>query len=108
MISYTIYINPACSKCKQAMDLITHYATLTISIRYYLDTPLTREEATDIVTLFGKNSIRVHEGADSIESMIDILVHDSTRLQRPLIIGGGTGCIGRPIDHLKIFLDNAI
>ena len=108
MIAYTIYINPACSKCKQALDLITQYPTIPISIRYYLETPLTTEEATNIVHLFGEKAVRNHEGDDSESSLIKILLNDSSRLQRPLIIGGGTGCIGRPIDLLKTYLDNAI
>ena len=103
MKSYVVFINPECSKCKIVLKELEKYDR-SISIRYYLEDPLSRDEAEKIIRLFGSRAIRNLDMDLTNEDMITLLLNDSSRLQRPLILGDDSGEICRPPEKLKDYL----
>jgi arsenate reductase (glutaredoxin) len=108
MSSYKLFINPNCSKSRAVLDLIKEFKEVSILIRNYIETPVTNEEAEAIVFYFGKESLRDVEQELDNDSMVALLVSDSLKLQRPLIIGNGRGCIARPPEKIKEFLTHVM
>lgn len=105
MSTFTLYINPKCSKCNAALEIIKHYPQHTFVLRYYLETALTQQEAEQLVRFFGNNVLRTPQSSSSDE-LISELLADATQLQRPIIIGNTTGIIARPPEKLIDFLDH--
>lgn len=104
MPNYIAYINPNCSKCRIVLSELERLA-INAKIRLYLEAPLLRDEAVQIIELFGADAVRDLKEPLDKGQLVDLLVSDSSRLQRPIILDGDSGVICRPPEKLNEFLN---
>ena len=104
-----IYFNPRCSKCRQTLALIQGRA-IEPTIIPYLEDPPSKQTLTEIVNQLGvdpKDLVRFKEtaaidlGLSSKDvradtEWIDILVHNPSLIERPIVVRGERAVIGRP------------
>lgn len=107
MTEMTIYHNPRCSKCRQALDLL-HDKGIKPQIVEYVKTP---PSASELKNILKKLNIPAHDllrtkeleykelGLDkpgmSEEAIIAAMISHPTLIQRPIIIVGDKAVIGR-------------
>lgn len=107
-----IYYNPDCSKSRQALSLLRELGFEPI-IRHYLEQPPSRDELLALIAQLDdapENLVRdpgisvdsgaAHRAAMGAEAIVELLVSDPTRLQRPIIVCDGTAIIARPPERL--------
>nr|WP_300309488.1 arsenate reductase (glutaredoxin) [Halomonas sp.] len=110
----TLLHNPRCSKSREALALLEE-AGVDVSVRRYLDEPLSAAELHDLVSrLQGdtKELVRTNESewkalaADSndIEQVIAAIVAHPKVLQRPIADDGKRVIIGRPPENIRELL----
>ena len=116
-----IWINPACSKCRAATDLLDE-AGVSYTVRRYLDDPPTSDELRDVLDRMGLEPwdvARVSEPrakeldlgslgrtpADR-DRWIELMVANPILIQRPIITADdGRTFIGRSSDAVQSVLD---
>ena len=103
----TIYYNPDCSKCRQTLELINS-KTHDVQLIEYLDSHLTRDELTHIISLgiAAKDLIRTNEdewkkmglNIDECtpEELISTIISHPSILQRPIVLANDKATIARP------------
>lgn len=111
----TIYHNPKCSKSNACVAYL-HSLNIEISVRMYLETPLSAEELkrtleklklnpTDIIR---KNERLYQENfADkklTEEEWLMVLAENPILIERPIVIKNDKAVIGRPLDNVKKLL----
>jgi arsenate reductase len=109
-----IWVNPACSKCRAATELLEG-AGVSYTVRRYLDDPPTAQELTDVLDRLGLEPwdvARLKEppaaelgladwprDAAARHRWIDALIAHPVLIQRPIITADdGTTVIGRSPD----------
>jgi len=103
----TIYHNPRCSKSRQCLTILEEQNE-EIEIIKYLDTPLTEDQLTEIVSLLGIEPIDLvrkneaiwkqeFKGKDFSDiELIQIMCNHPKLIERPIVINGNKAIIGRP------------
>ena len=107
-----LFFNPACSKCRGAMDLLST-RDLDVEVIAYLDTPPGIEELRRLLGLLGlpaRGLLRTGEpeyaalGLDDPSLDEDALLaamHAHPRLiERPIFVRGNRAVIGRPPERI--------
>ena len=103
-----IYHNPACSKSRSTMKILTDNKA-DISIVEYLRHPPDSEELDKVLNLLNiqpRELMRKHEkpytenNLDDPElsrkQLIQAMIDNPILIERPIVISGGTAIIGRP------------
>lgn len=112
-----IWVNPACSKCAVATELLDA-AGMTYTVRRYLDDPPTAEELDAVLTRLGLQPWDVARMQEPIaaELRLDDLPHQRSRwieamvahpilIQRPIITADdGTTVVGRSEQSVRAVL----
>lgn len=104
----TIYHNPACSKSRETLEILTNNDR-TPEIVEYLTEPPTREVLEELITLLNippselvRTGEQVYQEAGiNLQSMsdadiIDVLCTYPSLLQRPIVVSDNKAIIGRP------------
>jgi len=112
-----IWVNPACSKCRSALDVLDE-AGVAYTVRRYLDDPPTAGELTEVLERLGLEPwdiTRMQEppakeldlsswprDTASRERWIDALAAHPILIQRPIITADdATTVVGRSDDQLR-------
>ena len=108
----TIYHNPRCSKSRQGLEILEQSGK-PFKIVKYLDTPLTEAELKEIITLLNISSIELvrkneaiwktefkHKALDD-NAIIIAMVNHPKLIERPIVINGNKGVIGRPPENIS-------
>jgi arsenate reductase (glutaredoxin) len=115
MDEWTIYHNPRCSKSRQALGLLRE-AGIEPRVVEYLKTPPDRAELQSLLAKLGTEPqalVRTKEpayrdaglsaGSGRDELLAAIEAHPSL-LERPIVLHGARGVIGRPPERLRELL----
>jgi arsenate reductase (glutaredoxin) len=115
MASVTLLHNPRCSKSRQALALL-EAAGVTLTVRRYLDEPLSREELTSLQSKLGGSVLdwtRTKEGAfadaglggdASDGALLDAMTAHPILMERPVAIVGDRAVVGRPPERVQELL----
>lgn len=115
MSDVTVWLNPRCSKCRGAEELLADRGVDADKL-YYLDTPPSREEIARVVGLLGgdpRSLVRSREPeyaglglaeADD-EQILDALAEHPQLIERPVVIRGDRAVVARPPERLLELLD---
>jgi arsenate reductase (glutaredoxin) len=113
MSDVTVWLNPRCSKCRGAEELLADRGVDAQKV-YYLDTPPSREQIAHVVDLLGGDPralVRTGEpqyagleDADR-EQLLDALARHPQLIERPVVIRGDRAVIARPPERLLELLD---
>jgi arsenate reductase len=115
MSDVTVWLNPRCSKCRGAEELLADRGVDAQKI-YYLDSPPSREEIARVVDLLGGDPralVRTGEpvyrdlglaGADR-EQLLDALAAHPELIERPVVVRGERAVVARPPERLLELLD---
>ena len=111
----TIYHNPRCSKSREGLQLLEELNEPFTVIKY-LDTPLTKEELSEIIKKLGIKPIELVRTKEDIwkEKYVDkkltpaqviaALVKYPQLIERPIVINGDKAVIARPAEKIKEIL----
>lgn len=109
---FEIYHNPRCSKSRETLSLLRENGIEPTVVEYLKDTPTAGElkrilskldlQPQDIIR---KNEIIYKERFKDMnftdDEWINILVENPRLIERPIVIKGNTGVIGRPPENIK-------
>lgn len=116
MTEITVYYNPHCSKCRQAVALLSERG-IEPERREYLKTAPDRVELEGLMTLLGtddprsfvrsKESVFAELGlADADrDAVLDAITNHPTLLERPIVVRGDRAVVARPPELLLELLD---
>lgn len=103
-----IYHNPRCSKSRQALKLLED-AGVSLTIIRYMDTSLTVDELTDIISMLDISSYELVRKGEAIykenyrgqeltdEEWVAAMVKYPKLIERPIVISDdGRAIVGRP------------
>ncbi|WP_344930545.1 arsenate reductase (glutaredoxin) [Aquimarina addita] len=111
----TIYHNPRCSKSRQCLAILEEQKEEVTNIKY-LDTPLIKEQLTEIIQLLNiqpKELIRTNEtiwkekfkGKDMTDDeLIKAMCEHPKLIERPIVIKNNKAIIGRPPEKVTEIL----
>lgn len=107
-----IYHNPRCSKSRQGLAILEE-AKVNFDIIKYLETPVTKEELTEIISLLGISPIQLVRKNEAIwkenfkgkeltdNEIITAMVENPKLIERPIVVANGKAVIGRPPEAIK-------
>lgn len=108
----TLYYNPRCSKCRQALQLLEE-KQIEPEIVEYLNTPPSRKQLLEILELLSvepralmrtKEREYEEQGLDAPElsrdQLIDAMLATPKLIERPIVIHDGKAVIGRPPEKI--------
>ena len=110
-----IYHNPRCSKSRQGLTILED-SKLSFETIKYLDTPISKEELTDIIKLLKLSPIDLVRKNEAIwkenykgkaltdAEIIIAMVENPKLIERPIVINNGKAVIGRPPELIKTIL----
>ncbi len=110
-----IYHNPRCSKSREGLAIV-EASNLNFETIKYLETPISKEELTEIIKLLGiapldlvrKNEALWKENYKnknlSDSEIISAMVEHPKLIERPIVINNGKAVIGRPPEIIKTIL----
>ena len=113
MSDVTVWLNPRCSKCRGAEELLAERGVEAQKL-YYLDTPPSREEIARVVDLLGGDPralVRTGEpeyaGLEQAdrEQLLDALAQHPQLIERPVVVRGDRAVVARPPERLLELLD---
>ena len=115
MSDVTVWLNPRCSKCRGAEELLADRGVDAEKI-YYLDAPPSRDEIARVVDLLGgdpRSLVRTREPAYAElslaeadrEQLLDALAAHPELIERPVVIRGDRAVVARPPELLLELLD---
>jgi arsenate reductase len=102
-----IYYNPRCSKCREAVVLVTERGYNTELIKY-LDTPPGKEELRDLLKKLGMKPLELIRTGEAIfkekyagrtlgdEEWLDALLAHPVLIERPIVVRGNRAVVARP------------
>jgi len=113
-----IWVNPACSKCQAATELLDA-AGATYTVRHYLEDPPTQEELKAVLTRLGLEPWDIARMGEPVaaelglqdlprdrDRWIEVLVTHPILIQRPIITADdATTAIARSDDIVRFLLD---
>jgi arsenate reductase len=106
-----LYHNPRCSKSREGLAILKK-ANLDFEIVEYLKTPLTKEELSNIVKKLNIEPIDLVRKNERVwkenfrgqkldnEQVLEAMVQYPKLIERPILINGNLGVIGRPPEQL--------
>lgn len=115
MNAFTIYHNPKCTKSRATLALLKE-SGVEPTVVEYLKTPPTAAELKAIVAKLGiKPEALVRKGEDLFKSKyagktltdaqwIEALVKHPILIERPIVVSGSHGVIGRPPENVNALL----
>lgn len=110
-----IYHNPRCSKSRQGLAILED-SKLTFETIKYLDTPISKEELTNIIKLLGISPIDLVRKNEAVwkenfkgkklsdSEIITAMVKNPKLIERPIVINNEKAVIGRPPELIKSIL----
>ena len=115
MSDVTVWLNPRCSKCRGAEELLAERGVAAHKV-YYLDTPPSREAIARVVDLLGGDPralVRTGEPAyrelglatAGSAELLDALAGHPQLIERPVVIRGDRAVVARPPERLLELLD---
>ena len=115
MSDVTVWLNPRCSKCRGAEELLADRGVDADKV-YYLDAPPSRDEIARVVDLLGgdaRSLVRSREpeyaelglGQADDERLIDAMAEHPVLIERPVVIRGDRAVVARPPELLLELLD---
>ncbi len=117
MADVTIYHNPQCSKSRQAIELLDARGATYDVVRYKDQHPTraTLAELLEIVEAPTRAFVRWGDASkagldvadrDDPAAVLDLLTEHPELLERPIVVRGGRGVIGRPTEAIADLLDS--
>lgn len=116
---WQIWLNPRCSKSKQALEILREHG-VEPQQRLYLQDPPTAAELLALLAKLGltarqllrtQEPVYLEEGLQDLSLGDDIvlaaIVRQPILLQRPLVLHGGRGVIARPPERVAELFDQA-
>lgn len=111
----TIYHNPRCSKSRETLGLIREAGVEPEVVEYLKDTPSESELKKILARLDMKPEDIIRKGEAEYKShyrgmkftddeWIKILVEHPKLIERPIVIKGNKGVVGRPPENVKSLL----
>ena len=106
-----LYHNPRCSKSREGLAILKD-KQLDFEIVEYLKNPLTKKELSDIIKKLNIAPIELVRKNEAIwkenfkgqkldnEQVLDAMVQYPKLIERPILINGNLGAIGRPPELL--------
>ena len=110
-----IYHNPRCSKSRQGLAILEDLH-IDFEIIKYLETPISKEELTEIINLLGIPPIDLVRKSESVwkenykgktltdAEIIKAMVENPKLIERPIVVNNGKAVIGRPPEIIKTIL----
>jgi arsenate reductase len=111
MKKVTLWHNPRCSKSRNAVNYLEEQGIETEIVKY-LDTPPTREEIVEVLTMLGIGARELMRTKEEIyktlnlkevtdeNALIDAMVSHPKLIERPVAIINGKAAIGRPLEKI--------
>lgn len=111
-----VYHNPRCRKSREGLALVVNSGKPHEVIRY-LEEPITRTELKQILQALGIRAIDLVRKQEAIwksdfkgreltdDRIIDALLDHPKLIERPIVIQGEKGVIGRPPENITEFLN---
>ena len=116
MSNVIIYHKPACSTCRQAVQLLKESGQPFTAINYY-EVPFTKSQLKAILRkahLAPKEVLRKKEEIYkklglakqelSEEALIEIMIQNPDLIERPLVEKGAKALLARPAETIKVIL----
>ena len=111
MSNIRIYHNPRCSKSRETLALLQEQGIEPEVVEYLKDTPTALELKKILTKLNLKPTDILRRGEQiykdrfrnmnfSDEEWIDIMVENPKLIERPIVLKGNTGIIGRPPENV--------
>ena len=112
---YTILHNSRCGKSRDAVKLLED-AGVEFEVREYLKEELSFEELKDIIGVLNLKPIDIVRTTESIwkdefkgkdysdEELITLMIENPKLIQRPIILKGNEGVVGRPTELVTAFI----
>lgn len=116
MADFTVYFNPGCSKCRNALALLDEHDAAPRVIEY-LKTPPIVAELRDILAKLGIRPLQLVRKSEEIyktkyagktltdEQWIEAMVADPILIERPIVVRGDRAVIGRPPENVLALLN---
>ena len=110
-----IYHNPRCGKSREGLAILQEFK-LHFDIINYIETPLSKNELTEIIKLLGIPPIDLvrkneaiwkenYKGKNLSDSeIITAMVKNPKLIERPIVINNDKAVIGRPPELIKSIL----
>lgn len=110
-----IYHNPRCGKSREGLAILKE-SKMPFETINYLETPISKNELTEIIKLLGiapidlvrKNEAVWKENYKGIilsdSEIITAMVKNPKLIERPIVINNGKAVIGRPPELIKSIL----
>ncbi|MHB8466151.1 MAG: arsenate reductase (glutaredoxin) [Acidimicrobiales bacterium] len=109
----TLYVNPACSKCRTAQGILRDARVDVDEVRY-LESPPTRADLLRLMELLGIDDPRqmmrcgeavyaelgLGEAGVDTAALIDAIAEHPILLERPIFVRGDRAVIGRPPERV--------
>lgn len=107
-----IYHNPRCSKSRQGLAILEESGK-EFEVVKYLDTPVTKEELSEIISLLGitpMDLVRKNEkiwkeefkGKElSNDDVINAMVANPKLIERPIVVNNNKAVVGRPPENIS-------
>jgi arsenate reductase len=114
-----IFHNPRCSKSRAALSII-EAAGVEFDVVRYLDDPPSSERLAEILHMLGmkprelmrrKEAVYRELGLDDEglgdQALVDAMAANPILIERPIVVLGDKGCLGRPPENVAAFLEDA-
>ena len=116
MAEYKIFHNPRCSKSRQALEILESNDK-DYEIFLYLQETLNKKSIKSVLDILGLNpkdilrsgeveykENKLSQYDDEDEKLIDFMIKYPKIIERPIVIKGNKGVIGRPPENvIKLF-----
>lgn len=116
MAEYRIFHNPRCSKSRQALEILESNDK-DYEIFLYLQETLNKKSIKSVLDILGLNpkdilrsgeveykENKLSQYDDEDEKLIDFMIKYPKIIERPIVIKGNKGVIGRPPENvIKLF-----
>ena len=112
MTHFTIYHNPRCSKSRETLELMQDNGVKP-DVILYLDNPPTVIELRNLLSNLNMNprdllrqgedlykSLNLKDENKSDEEIIEIMAENPKLIERPIVVLGDKGIIGRPPENV--------
>lgn len=114
-MKWTIYHNPRCSKSRQTLQLIREAGVEPDIVEYLKNSPSVNELEMILAKLNLKPQDIIRKGEQDFKSRykdkkftdtewLIILSENPKLIERPIVIKGNTGVVGRPPENVKSLL----
>ena len=109
---YEIFHNPRCSKSRETLQILRENGIEPKIVEYLKETPSARELKMILTKLNVKPQEILRKGEQifkdqyknmdfSDDEWIDVMVKNPKLIERPIVLKGNTGVVGRPPENVK-------